>query len=208
MRSTANRVLPEVPPHLRSYRVGDLLPLPIPRDPPPGHRHGSAAASSPADIYHDETPWLIRFFRRRLGNIEEAQDLAHDAITRLLSVLPSASISNPQAYLRRVAANLLRDHVERGSTRLAAITAPLDEGHDAPDTDDPLRTLVGREELGHWAAILRRLPPRTLDVFLLSRCDGFTYKEIADHIGISVWSVKRHMTKALAHLDQNRSGAP
>jgi RNA polymerase sigma-70 factor (ECF subfamily) len=197
-----------------------VLPWPVPRDHPLAKRrsadvdaaqHERSHEDDPpafAVLYRKETPWLIRFFRRRVGNIDEAHDLAHEAIVRYLKAAPCAAISSPQAYLRRVAANLLRDRAERGSTRLSAITMPLIEGLDAIDSDDPHRTLEAREELGRWTAILCRLPSLTLEAFLLSRVDGFTYNEIADHLGISVWSVKRHMAKAIGHMDQHRSGLP
>ena len=220
MGSIANGALPSVPPHLRSYRVGDVLPWPVPRD--PAHvqqrcpdvnaaQHEEAldtATPSIAGIYRKETPWLIRFFRRRLGDADEAQDLAHETIVRYLKAAPSAAIANPQAYLRRVAANLLRDRAARGSTRLSAITLPLIEGLDAVDGDDPHRTLEAREELSRWTDILGQLTSLTLEIFLLSRIDGFTYKEIADQLGTSVWSVKRQMAKAIGHIEQNRSGMP
>ena len=220
MASTANGALPSVPPHLRSYRVGDVLPWPGPREPDRLKRRTADVnaaqheqsqgedASSIAGIYRNETPWLIRFFRRKLGSIDEAHDLAHEAIARYLKAAPSIAVASPQAYLRRVAANLLRDRAERGSTRLSAITMPLIEGLDAIDGDNPHRTLEAREELGHWTAVLRRLDSSTLEIFLLSRVDGFTYKEIAEHLGTSVWSVKRHMVKAIAHIDQHRNGLP
>ena len=224
MASARNAALPPLPPHLRSSRVGDLLPWPIPRPTPDhptkrspeveGPTRGTAVPVRSADdeafvrIYRDETPGLVRFFRRRLGHADEADDLAHETMVRFIRAAPSTLIAAPQAYLRRIATNLLRDRAERGSTRIAAASVPLEEALHAPADDDPHRTVEGREEWNRWAVILRDLPSRTLDVFLLSRVDGFTYQEIAEHLDTNVWSVKRHMMKAIAHLDQNRSGAP
>lgn len=217
--------LPPLPPHLRACRIGDILPWSVPRSPspfiarqapelPPPASKSAADPTAPADgetldtLYRDETPWLLRFFRRRLGSVEEADDLAHETMARYIKASLSASIATPQAYLRRIATNLLRDRTERGSTRLSLVSAPIVEGLDAPADDDQHRALEAREELGYWEAVLRRLPARTLEIFLLSRVDGFTYKEIADHLDTSVWSVKRHMVKAIAYIDQNRSGTP
>lgn len=156
------------------------------------------------DLFHAEAPWLIRFFRRRVGLREEADDLAQESLLRFLRAAPTTEMATPQAYLRRIATNLLRDRAERGSTRLAEISVPLVEGLDKPADFDPHRELEAREELAHYDKVLRQLKPRTLEVFLLSRVDGYTYKEIAGRLGISQWSVKRHMLKAIAHIDQNR----
>jgi RNA polymerase sigma-70 factor (ECF subfamily) len=53
-----------------------------------------------------------------------------------------------------------------------------------------------------------KLPPKTREVFLLSRKSGMTYKEIAEEIDISVKTVENQMGRALRILkvilkDQN-----
>jgi RNA polymerase sigma-70 factor (ECF subfamily) len=166
-----------------------------------------SAASSSVEfdtIYRTEIPSLTRFFRRRLGSYDEADDLAHEALARLLRVSPATQIATPQAYLRRIATNLLRDRAERASTRLAELSVPLVEGLDHTMDFDQHRVLEGRQELAHYDAVLRQLKPKTLQIFLLSRVDGFTYKEIAGQLSMSVWGVKRQMLKAIAHIDQHR----
>lgn len=156
------------------------------------------------DLLRSETPWLLRFFQRRIGHYEEAYDLVQETMLRFLRAAPATEVATPQAYLRRIATNLVRDRAERGSTRLAEISVPLIEGLDKPTDFDQHRQLEAREDLEHYDKVLRQLKPKTLDVFLLSRVDGYTYKEIAARLGISQWSVKRHMLKAIAHIDQNR----
>jgi RNA polymerase sigma-70 factor (ECF subfamily) len=155
-------------------------------------------------IYRSEVPSLVRFFRRRLGSYDEAHDLAHEALSRFLRASPTTQIATPQAYLRRIATNLLRDRAERASTRLAELSIPLVEGLDHPTDFDQHRVLESRQELDHYDVVLRQLKPKTLQIFLLSRVDGFTYKEIAGQLGMSVWGVKRQMLKAIAHIDQHR----
>jgi RNA polymerase sigma-70 factor (ECF subfamily) len=40
-------------------------------------------------------------------------------------------------------------------------------------------------------------------VFLMSRYDGLKYKEIADHLDISVKAVEKRMNQALDHLKKH-----
>ena len=170
-----------------------------------GTASGKAADAAEFDaVYRSEVPSLIRFFRRRLGSYDEADDLAHEALSRYLRASPSTQIATPQAYLKRIATNLLRDRAERASTRLSELSIPLLEGLDHPTEYDQHRELEGRQELAHYTAVLRQLKPKTLEIFLLSRVDGFTYKEISGKVGMSVWGVKRQMLKAIAHIDQHR----
>jgi len=156
------------------------------------------------ELYRDEAPALVRFFRRRIRSREEAEDLAQEALARFLRASPATQIQTPQAYLKRIAINLLRDRAERGSTRLAEISVPLIEGLDQPGQCDPHRELVGRQELAHFDEVLRLLKPRTVEIFLLSRVDGYTYKEIAAKLGMTLFGVKWHMLKAIGHIDQHR----
>ncbi|MEM8567578.1 MAG: RNA polymerase sigma-70 factor [Bacteroidota bacterium] len=44
------------------------------------------------------------------------------------------------------------------------------------------------------------LPPKTKQVFLLSRIDGYSNQEIAEELNISVKTVENQMTRALKHL--------
>lgn len=159
-----------------------------------------------ADLLCAERPWLIRFFRRRarFASRDEADDLAQEAITRFLRADHSTSMATPQAYLRRIAQNLLIDQAERGSTKIAERSVGLMDTHDLVAPDDQHRDLVGREELHHFNAILQQLKPRTLEIFLLSRVEGYTYKQIARKLGVTVWGVKWHMLKAIEHVDRHR----
>jgi len=159
-----------------------------------------------AVFVRSEAPGLMRFLRRQSVTVDDAQDLTQEAILRFWRIAPTTRVSAPSAYLRQIAANLLRNHVERASTRLMMASVPLIDGLDVEDQADQHRALAGREELAHWEAILRELKPQTLEIFLLSRVDRMTYKEIADHFGMTVWNVQRHVRKAIAHVDRNRRG--
>lgn len=156
------------------------------------------------ELFRIESPWLNRFFRRRLGSANDAEDLTQETFARFVRAVPVAAIETPQAYLRTIATNLLRDRAEHSATRWARVQVPLVEGLDAPDEIDPHRVLEAREELDHYERLLRKLAPRTLEVFLLSRLDGLRYAEIAERLGISVWAVKREMMKAITHIDSAR----
>ena len=175
--------------------------------------HQAAAASWMSDpatddrfdtVYRTEAPRLLRFFRRQLRSPEDAQDLAQETMLRFLRVAPSTQVATPQAYLRRIAINLLRDRIASSATKLERSAMPLLEGLDRETDFDQHRILAGRQELAEWELILAKLKPRTLEIFLLSRIDGYTYGDIADHLGMTIWNVKRHMIKAIAHVERHR----
>lgn len=166
---------------------------------------GSADSDGDFDsFYRAEAPWLVRFFRRQVGDAVEAQDLAQETMLRFIRHGSANELVTPQAYLRRIATNLLRDRIKSGPARLARLTAPLIEGLDREVGIDQHQVVESREELAQWEAILSNLKPRTLEIFLLSRVDGLTNKEIASHLGMTIFNVKWHMVSAIRHVARNR----
>jgi RNA polymerase sigma-70 factor (ECF subfamily) len=47
-----------------------------------------------------------------------------------------------------------------------------------------------------------RLRPLTREIFMAHRLDGYTYREIAARTGLSVKRVEKHMSRAIAQLDE------
>ena len=52
-----------------------------------------------------------------------------------------------------------------------------------------------------------KLPDRQKQIFLLSREEGLSYKEIAEQLGISVNTVENHMVRALRYLREHLGGS-
>lgn len=164
--------------------------------------------NSMADIrtlYQRELPRITQYLRRKLGHPEEAADVAQDAFFRLVRITPSRRIEAPQAYLRLIVANLLKDRAAKLATRLQASTDPLEEDSAPASMIDPHRELVGRQELDHVHRALTKLSPVTRQVFLLNRVEGLTYGEIQERLSLSEGVVKAHMRKAIAHIARIRS---
>lgn len=51
--------------------------------------------------------------------------------------------------------------------------------------------------------LLKQLPDQTRSVFILSREKGFSNREIADRMSLSVKTVEYHISKVLSHLRKN-----
>ncbi|MBG6120174.1 MULTISPECIES: RNA polymerase sigma factor [unclassified Sphingobium] len=150
-----------------------------------------------SDFYRREKPRLLRFFNRQLGNTADADDLSQETLTRFVRAAPHPDLVSPRAYLTRIATNLLRNHAARGSTRMSRRSTELDDGVHGVSRIDPHRELQARQELAHWTAILQQLPPRTLEIFLLNRVEGFSYRQIATDLEEPLWVIQKHMLKAI-----------
>jgi hypothetical protein len=63
------------------------------------------------ELYRSESPKLVRILSRQTSNSDDAHDLVQDVFFRLARMRDRwpSSLERPQAYLRRIAANLLKD---------------------------------------------------------------------------------------------------
>ncbi|KAK0359635.1 hypothetical protein LTR94_030518 [Friedmanniomyces endolithicus] len=156
------------------------------------------------DFYRKEKPRLMRFFTRQLGNQADADELAQEAFTRFVRGAPAHALSSPQAYLTRIATNLLRDFVARGSTLLSRRSMLLEDDLALVASNDTHRETQAREDLARWKLILGKLSPDTLDIFLRNRVEGQTYVEIAQELDVPLWVVQKQMLKAIKHVVAHR----
>ncbi|MDR8391920.1 RNA polymerase sigma-70 factor [Aliifodinibius sp. S!AR15-10] len=64
----------------------------------------------------------------------------------------------------------------------------------------PDEELIFKEFENRMEALINTLPPRRKVIFKLSRLEGFTYKEIAEILSISVRTVQNQMVEAVKQL--------
>jgi RNA polymerase sigma-70 factor (ECF subfamily) len=149
---------------------------------------------------------LLAYFRRRTGSAQEAEDLTQETFARLIGSNTFEDVQEAQAFVFRVAGNLLRDRA-RASTRLRSFqNLPLDamaESSFEPrlvEGIDPERVFIARENLAQVLACLDELGERAKNVFILFRLEGRKQKDIAALYGISVSAVEKHIMAAMLHL--------
>lgn len=148
-------------------------------------------------LYSNHHGWLVGFLRRKLGNVDNANDLAQDTFARILTARDSDVIREPRAYLTTIASRLTAQYFRR----LALERAYLDALAGMPEETSPspeTRMLVV-EALTAISRILDGLSPRVRDIFLLSQLDGLTYAEIATQFDMSVNAVQKSMIRAFQH---------
>ena len=149
---------------------------------------------------------LLAYFMRRTGNGQEAEDLTQETFVRLIGSSTFETAAEANAFVFRVASNLLRDRA-RSTTRLRRFpTLPIDamsgdqfEPRLVEDID-PERVLIAREKLTEVLACLDELGERTKNIFILFRLEGMRQKGIAAFYGISISTVEKHVMAAVVHL--------
>lgn len=151
----------------------------------------------------DPVPQLLLRLRRLLRSrgraVDEIDDLIQDAFVRLQTYCRDRQIAQPEAFLVRTALNLVIDAQRKASTapgmQGGVESLALIDPHPLPD-----EVLQGEERLQQLNAGIEALTPRVREVFLLYRLEGFSYAQIAQHLGLSVSTVEKHVAKASLFL--------
>lgn len=149
-----------------------------------------------ASLYSDNHSWLKGWLQRRLGDRDQAADLAHDTFVRLLgSDRVPATLDEPRAFLTQVARHLLSNHWRREKLRKAYLEVLAQLPVEVACSPEERAVLL--ETLTELDALLDGLPAIVRQAFLLAQLEGHSQAQIADMLGISVPTVKRYVAKGL-----------
>ena len=137
---------------------------------------------------------LLRYLRRRVKNDADARDLAQESYLRFIRLAKPDQIDNPEAYLFRIAGNLLWEHQLRERNPIGQEAS--DEHALAEET--PFDIAVSAEEASRLNVALEELPATRRAILVLHLRDGLTCAQLASQVGISVSMVKKHLSLGLA----------
>jgi RNA polymerase sigma factor (sigma-70 family) len=142
----------------------------------------------------------LRGLLRRHGRTrDDADDLIQEAFLRLHLYSGKSDIRKQDAFLARTVLNLSVDMHRKEHRHLYADqsveTLMLADFRPTPDED-----LAASQRLHRVEAVLAALSPRTRDIFLMHRVEGYGCSDIAQHFGISLSAVEKHIAKAVLAL--------
>lgn len=158
-----------------------------------------------AAVYLERREDMRRFFLARLNGRGDVEDLVQELYLKVQAVTEEP-IENPQAYLYRLASNLMLDRLRQARRAGARDTEWRRTNHaavgilDVADTPDAESTVIARQRLEKLSKALEALSPLTQRVFRLHKFEGLTHAETAERLGISRSAVEKHVSLALSHL--------
>jgi RNA polymerase sigma factor (sigma-70 family) len=142
------------------------------------------------DVFDDLYRRAYRIAFRLLGNREEAKDIAQEAVARAgLRWAKLGQTTYYMAWVARVTGNLV---IDNGRRRMRE-RLPLRAG--APTAEE-----TSTVERLHLRAVLGALPRRQREVVTLRYLADLPETTVAELLGCSVGTVKRHASRGLAAL--------
>jgi len=142
---------------------------------------------------------LLQFLRRKGRTHEDAEDIIQEAMLRLHVYAQHDPVANEEAFLRHAVVNLSIDQHRRDRPDLRRKVPVEDlDSHAPPDTREPTPedTVDAQQRLAQIGALLEAASRRTREVYFAHRA-GYSHAEIAEHLGISHMTIRRHIARAL-----------
>ena len=150
-------------------------------------------------LYREHGARLLRVCRLLLRNPQEAEDVVQAVFLKLVerSEAPDRAMAWGR-WLTRVAINACRDRQRAAWWRLWDRATEEIELVDRDQT--PEAAVLTGETRGHIWRAFRQLSRRQREVFVLRHLEAWSTQEVADELGLSTGSVKRHLFRAIASL--------
>lgn len=140
---------------------------------------------------------LKRFVARLCRNVEDADDITHEALVSALRAEADHAIEHPEAYLYRAARNLaLKNQAKKSREVVGFVEAAADTLVSLePSVEDQV---ISRERYALFCEAVATLPPSCRRVFVMRKIYGYSHKEISERLDISTSTVEKHLATGFA----------
>lgn len=144
-------------------------------------------------IFREAEPDIYRWLLRMVRDPAIAEDLSIETFWRVYRSRATFDWTQSfQAWARRIATNVARDHLRRRPREVG-----LPQSLSTPPQPDPA---VSQDIARKVRQAIAALPPRHRIVVVLALVDDVPYSEIADALGLPVGTVKSRVFHAVRRL--------
>jgi RNA polymerase sigma factor (sigma-70 family) len=162
---------------------------------------GVVASHWMSDVFQGLDAPLRAFLTQQTRSLDDAEDLAQEIFLRLWRMGERSEIRCVKSFAFKMACNLVKDRSRRVYTRMMRQSVPAGEVQISDMGEgEPSSVVHFQQLLAIVANTLAKLRPATREAFLLYRVEAWSHAQIAQHMGISVSMVEKHVSQANAAL--------
>jgi len=166
-----------------------------------------------AESFRQSEAAIRRYLRRFIASNHDIDDICQEAVTRALEAAKTRVIDDPKGFLFGVARNVMRKELDRKSRSLIDFLEDFSSDKQAASESDMGSELDEHRRMLQFIDIVTSLPPQCQRVFVMKKVYGFSHREIANRLNISVSTVEKHvaagMKRSLDEMEKRAAnGAP
>jgi len=161
----------------------------------------SADHSEMTRIYSEMRTSLMRFAYRYFKTPQEIEDVVQEAFVKVIEAKQTRTIEYPKSYMFQTVKNLSLNKITKSDYRL---TDALEDKVGADTHESVLQVtssmedqFESRQRFELFCRAVRELPVKCQRVYIMRRVYGYSQKEIAEQLDISIKTVEAHLTKAI-----------
>ena len=142
---------------------------------------------------------LYRFALRYLKNVPDAEELVQEVFVKVWENRKNLKTDlSFKSYLFTISLNHIRKHFHKKAITLRYLESLQNDSepaHDQSMNNEDYESVMERINL-----IIDEMPPRRREIFIKSKMDGKSSKEIAAELGISSGTVDNQVSEAMHQL--------
>lgn len=147
--------------------------------------------------YYDEISYYLL---RLTGDKHLAKDLTQETYVKVLEARKKSDMKIQKAYLYRIAKNLVIDKVRKDKV---LIQTPFEEDiHCIHEEDKPEKMIFDEQREEKLKKCILNLSAKNKKAFFLHYYKGYTRKQIADIMKISINAVEKNITRAVIKIKE------
>ncbi len=147
-------------------------------------------------LFSSHAESLINFIYYKCGNYSGAEDIMQDVYAKLWKECAKVGIEKAKSFLYTVANNTFLNQIKHQNVVLKFEK----RSHSQKTNESPQYLLEEAEFRTKLEDAIAALPEGQRIVFLMNRIDKLKYREIAEHLNLSIKAVEKRMHKALLQL--------
>lgn len=146
---------------------------------------------------------LYAFVLKHTRDRHQTEDILQHCYMKLWEHIKDVDPSRIDNLLFTYARHRIIDLVRQQQTSIITFKNVDEEEHQTNEASAE-KELVNKELNQQVQTLINKLPPKRKQVFVLVRKHGLSYDQVAEQLGISKLTIKKHMNEALRFL---REGA-
>ena len=148
-------------------------------------------------VYTNIKSSLMRFAFRYLKKPNDIEDIVQEAFVRVINVKKNTEVKHLKSYLFQTVRNLSFKHIGKLEYKLSNSVGDFADESVLLSTQSLEEQFESRQRFELFCRAVRVLPVKCQRAYILRKVYGYSQKEIAQHMGISIKTVEAHLTKAI-----------